>query len=264
MKARKDINGALIESTFHLLQKGRAMVSLLIIGLALFSLYSCSDLFSSCMEGNGVFEIESRVVTSFNKVVHEGSFEVRIEHDSTLQSVQVEGDENLLHLIETYVIDNILYLQLQNNQCIDSENEVVINITAPHVVSVEMSGSGETQISGFYEENFEVKLTGSGDIDIYNLVATDELDVELAGTGSIYFLSGKTSNANYLITGSGDIRADNLTAKDVTATITGSGDIYTYPLNHLYVTISGSGDVYYKGSPIISSTITGSGEVIKR
>ncbi|HQS56543.1 MAG TPA: DUF2807 domain-containing protein, partial [Sediminibacterium sp.] len=62
------------------------------------------------VEGNGQLKKENRQVGQFTKVGSSGSWDVMIAYGSE-NSVQVEGDENLLPYIETKVENNKLSIQ---------------------------------------------------------------------------------------------------------------------------------------------------------
>ncbi|UCG09227.1 MAG: DUF2807 domain-containing protein [Desulfobacterales bacterium] len=74
-------------------------------------------------------------------------------------------------------------------------------------------------------------------------------------------LSGEADESNAAISGSGKINAFDLETKNVSVTISGSGDCRLNASESLNATISGSGDIYYKGRPKISTRISGSGSL---
>ena len=67
------------------------------------------------------------------------------------------------------------------------------------------------------------------------------------------------------LTGSGHIRTFDFKAINVTASVTGSGDIEVSVENELNANVSGSGDIKYMGDPVKESFKTsGSGKVTKK
>jgi hypothetical protein len=74
-------------------------------------------------------------------------------------------------------------------------------------------------------------------------------------------LGGRTASVDSHISGSGDIKADRLDARQVSISISGSGDAYVWARESLQVKIAGAGDVRYYGDPTVEKRIAGSGSV---
>ena len=64
----------------------------------------------------------------------------------------------------------------------------------------EISGSGDVRAFGLVGEKVDIKITGSGDMEVY---ATDKLDIKITGSGDVYYRG--TPEVNVDITGSGDV-----------------------------------------------------------
>ena len=85
----------------------------------------------------------------------------------------------------------------------------------------------------------------------------------ISGSGDID-ISGKADELDASVTASRDIDAKSLNANNVTAHVTGSGDITAYAKNLLTVKIVGSGDVHVnRDVATINKKVVGSGSVSK-
>jgi hypothetical protein len=60
--------------------------------------------------GSGVRQKQKREVTTFTSIATEGAFEIDVVCQKP-QSVEVEGDDNLLPLITTEVSNNVLHIR---------------------------------------------------------------------------------------------------------------------------------------------------------
>jgi len=234
------------------------IVMIIFIGLAF--LFSCSDSFWNCIDGNGSTASVRRVVGNFSNLSSFGDFVVDVSFDSTT-SVVVEADENLLSYIETYIQGNTLIIETNDNRCLQSREQIFVHVVTPSVYELKMSGSGVIYCNNADEDEMKYILSGSGKIQSSGLSA-GSIDARISGSGEI-MLSGTAINTNFSISGSGDIKSINLEQNNCIATISGSGNIYAFINNYLTVLISGSGNIVYKGDPDIDVNISGSGKVIR-
>jgi hypothetical protein len=240
--------------------KRKYIILLSVISILVLLQLSC-DPFFNCLEGNGRLISENRTTSEFSGVRSNSSFIIRITKDAVF-SIEVTADENLINSIRTTVSDGDLVVDTKRDRCIQSDDNILINIHMPSIDRVDQNGSGYIDVSDFDCTNLEVGNTDSGDIDI-GVIHSNSVDIDLTGSGSVN-ISGTANSGEYTVTGSGRINADDLRVNECNAKISGSGNVYCYVSDLLDITITGSGNVYYLGSPALSQHITGSGEVIKR
>lgn len=108
-----------------------------------------------------------------------------------------------------------------------------------------------------------VELTGSGDVNTVGNFNFTDLNLLISGSGDFSF-AGACKNLTAKISGSGDIRAFDLLTEVANARISGSGNMQLNVSRTLDATISGSGDIIYKGTPTtVTKSISGSGSVRK-
>lgn len=236
---------------------------LLILFAGVLLLFSCDELFN-CLDGNGVLKTEKRFVSEFYGVENHTDFDVEVIADS-IYGVEVIADQNLLSYINTSVRDGNLIVDTDNDRCLNSGHNIVVEIRMPVIDLVELTGSGNIDVYDFDCNYVEIKNSGSGDIDITNMVSTSTVDAVLTGSGDIVLVWGKARKGNYLLSGSGNIEANDFTLDECYATNSGSGHIFCYVYDFLHATISGSGHIYYSGSPEeIIEVDSGSGELRSR
>ena len=249
------------------------------------ALVACAILLSSCepncADGNGVIVTQTRDVSGFTGVESNSDFEVNI-YPGEESGVQVEAAENLMDLIITRVSGSELIIETRRGNCIRSSEHIRVTVTVPDLRHMDLNGSGTLWCDTLSTQNLEVDLDGSGTIQCISLLVPT-LDINMDGSGKIesdgifttvnaeidgsgeVILYGESQTANLRIDGSGTISAGELFTGTCYATITGSGNIYTWVKDLLAVDISGSGNVYYYGdTPVVNTHITGSGQVIKK
>jgi len=232
-------------------------IKLFICGLAIFfSATSCIDEFT--VEGNGIRESESRIVTSFEKVKSSGDFEVHIT-EAQSHDVLISAEENLLQYIETYVSGETLHIDVKGIRNLKNRLPMEVFISTPTLRGIKQSGSGIITTDYFVSNEMDVVLSGSG--SIVTAFEAEEVDALLSGSGTIEF-SGFADDADFVISGSGTIDAHQLDLYNCTTSTSGSGYMYVTVSQHLRSNISGSGNVFYSGNPDIETHISGSGSVI--
>jgi hypothetical protein len=230
--------------------------------------------------GSGEIVTEEREIGEFERIRLESSTDLVIKIGNPA-SVRVTTDDNLQDNIITEVIGRkTLLIDSEGN--FNSRRGVLVEITTPGLVQVEVDGSGDIEITGLKEEAFEIMLNGSGDIEFegevkqveitldgsglvnaLDLIAED-VKVELGGSGDIE-LRGKTQTFECTLSGSGDIEARRFEAERVDAETHGSGDISVLATVTFDGAVYGSGDIDVYGNPEnLERSTPGSGEIRRR
>jgi len=214
----------------------------------------------NCIDGNGNAINETRTMSPFHEVVCNGSYEVTVLPGNT-HEVVVDAESNLIHYIRTSVAGGRLYLDTENNHCINNSIPVLITVYSPFVDGLDLNGSGSIRASGLYVEYLNLNISGSGNIDV-NADAL-QLEARISGSGSMD-INGICETSDFNVSGSGNIHAYGMMQDECLATISGSGNIYATVNQILDGKISGSGNIYYKGNPMVYQDISGSGRIIKQ
>jgi hypothetical protein len=242
---------------------------------AVLYLASCSKPWPR-IEGNGNIITETRNVPSFIRVTNSGIFEVYIIQ-ADYHEVVLEAESNMMPYVRTRVSGNTLYVETKEN--LKPTVPIKVFVYVVMVEEVKLSGSGLLASDSLMVGNLDVRLSGSGDIDMvvwgddvyveisgsgnaWMYVESDKLDAKISGSGEMNF-NGFANIGDFKISGSGSIRAYDLPLIECYTNTSGSGDMYVNVSDYLEVRISGSGNVYYIGDPSINIDISGSGSVIK-
>lgn len=177
------------------------------------------------------------------------------------QSVRVVGQQNIIDNISTNVKDGYWRLGFRDN--VRKMEKLKVYITVPTLDKVVLSGSGDIDSDGSFNNlgDLVVGLSGSGNIDLD--VSAKAVKCKLSGSGNIE-LAGSASSQTVQISGSGNVRTYELSTSSCEVGISGSGNCKLNVSNDLDVRISGSGSVNYKGSPRVNTKISGSGSVSAR
>jgi hypothetical protein len=223
------------------------------------SFSSCDLILGRRVKGNGKIVIEQRSVNSARKIKLAGSYDVELTQ-GPVTSVKIETDENLLPYIVASEEDGSLVIRSKDHENLNPTQHIKVYITTDQLELIDLVGSGnimgKTRFVG--EANLEMKITGSGDINIE--INTPKVKSEISGSGNIN-ISGETKDEEINIAGHGDYKAENLKAENADVHIAGSGDVNVFAENKLVIHIAGSGNVFYKGNAKVEQHVAGSGTI---
>lgn len=200
-----------------------------------------------CIQGYGPVIKEVRELRDFTGVSNTGSFDVRVIRSDTF-GVEVEAQENLIGLIETYVSGSHLIVKTRNGECISAPVPVTVYVSMPEIREIGNSGSGSLVADVADTEDFDMSNTGSGLVSIQTISAvtaslrntgsgevlvdeSDVLEMYISQTGSGLVDAGTIIEAPELTinhTSSGGVAATLLNGYGVDARLTGSGKILLY------------------------------------
>lgn len=231
--------------------------SILLLMLVLIGVQSVSGQSKEKVKGSGPTITRTLDLPSFDQI--ESNIEADVEiTQGPVQKVVMEGQENILNLIQTEIKDKKWKIRLPKNTWADYD-QVKIKITIPSLISVGLAGSGSVITTNtFKADDFQVGLSGSGNMKL--MVEADNIDCGLSGSGTIN-LKGKTKELSIGTSGSGDVKALDCAADVVKVGISGSGDCEVYASQMLDAGIAGSGNIKYKGRPKVKTGISGSGSI---
>ena len=210
--------------------------------------------------GNGKSASETRQVSGFSKIELNGVGTLNITQGDK-ESLQIEGDENILPLITTEVNDGTLEIAIKKGYTVNPTAELVYNLAVKDLSQVELNGLGDVNMDGLQTEGLAVLVRGSGNADIMNLSA-ETLRIEIAGLGDIT-MSGEVGSQTVVISGSGNYKAGDLASKDAEVRISGLGSARLRVSDTLDARISGGGSIEYIGDPVVEQKVEGLGEIKK-
>ncbi len=227
------------------------------LAAATLMLSSCQDEFFEGIDGQGELTVNSINLQPIDGITNMINATVLLSQGDE-QEVRIEAQQNIIDNIRLDVING--NWKISYYHWVRYAKPVTIRITVPSLRAAAISGSGS--ISGLTPftnlEKLSLVISGSGDMDLDT--DSKNLDVTISGSGD-FLLKGTTKTLDVLVSGSGNVDAYDLSSLVSDITISGSGSVYTAPVQVLDVLISGSGSVFYDGSPEVNANITGSGRV---
>lgn len=205
--------------------------------------------------------IQEREVTSFNKVELNGNFTVYLQNSSAC-SVSVQGDEEMLNVVLTEVVNGTLKIGYMNERYAGMDQSVVVNIKVADLLEL----SGRKSIKVITTEIFqfnELNLNFAGAVNLDLEVSGKTLKGQFAGASKVV-LNGKVDTFKIEMPGAGKLQAFGLDAKYVDLNLAGAGNAEVNVSEQLKVDMAGACFVTYKGTPAsVFSNISGIGRLKK-
>ena len=155
-----------------------ALIAVLVLATALVVLLVRGGSRSSGVQGSGVAATQSRVLPGFSRLDLAGSASVTVVTGGR-QSVVVRADNNLIRYVTTRVAAGTLFIGTTGSYT--TRTPMSVEVSAPSLAAVTLSGSGEISVSGIKAPRLTVTLPGSG--ALYASGTADRLDVTLGGSG---------------------------------------------------------------------------------
>ncbi len=197
---------------------------------------SCRDY----IDGSGDLVTETRDLKDFSRIKLSGSMDLYVSVGKD-PGVKLTFDDNLIDFIETEVRGKTL--KIWSEESYSSSRGCRIDISVPTLETVRLSGSGDIEIYDLNGDVFEYAVSGSGDLQV----------------------SGKVDEVEIKVTGSGDVDARDLEAAEVYVRVSGSGDVRVFASESFDGRVSGSGDILFYGDPEhVSRHVSGSGDIRRK
>lgn len=194
----------------------------------------------------------------FNTVSISGVGNLYISQGDTAKFT-VEADPKLMPLINVYVQDQILYLNL-NNASENSEATINYYLTVKDLQKVLSYVSSSIVIKDEFKTNtFELDMLGGFGDATLNL-SVNQFFAKIQGAGKIT-ATGSAVDQNLTIQGVGEFHGKGLTGDTAEVNISGSGLAQLNVQKSIDVTLSGDAVVQYCGSPTLTKNISGNGRI---
>lgn len=176
-------------------------------------------------------------------------------------SITMSGYANVVEHYRTKNEGNTLTVSSKPSLRIDTDKEVVADITVPALSSLRIEGQSNAKIEGVVSGNsLRLVISGAGDVSVGKVVVR-HLEAKISGAGNVNFSNGTVGSATYQISGAGSMSAFGVQATQVKAKVSGTGDIDVFASRQLDAKVSGAGTIRYKGGATVKSETSGIGTV---
>lgn len=168
--------------------------------------------------GSGMIQSEQRPLANFTKVEVQGKTGITVVYGTNFK-VEVKAFQNLLPVLETKLLGNVLQIGYKPGVSISNDKSEVI-ITMPFLTRFSTTGDSDVKIISGAANDFEVYITGSSRLNAFGFTAKNaRIEIEGAGFASISVID----RLKVKITGNGTVYYKGTPL--VTSVITGTGKV---------------------------------------
>ncbi|WP_411816045.1 head GIN domain-containing protein [Hyphococcus sp. DH-69] len=165
-------------------------------------------------------------LAGFDMIDIAGVYELEVEVGSPF-SITLTGPKREMSLAKVSVRDGVLYLDREKEDQGIHRDGIDAVITLPNLKALEVSGVVAGEISGVDVDQFNLDLSGVGDLKV----------------------SGQCSALEAKVSGVGDLNAEDLQCGEVTVKVSGVGSASVYARQSVDARVTGMGDIEVFGSP---------------
>jgi hypothetical protein len=212
----------------------------------------------SRVQGSGRLIEETRAVSGFAELELRAPVAVTLKSGAS-ERVTVQGDENIVPLIQTRVVDGRLEIGTRRGALFVTRQPIKATVEFTQLNAIRVRGSGDVRGDLVRTAVLQIVIGGSGGVAI-DRIEVNALAVSVAGSGDVV-ARGRAESVGVVVEGSGDVKLADVEAKQAAVRIRGSGDVAVNAVDRLEVDLAGTGDVRYRGSPRIRKQVHGTGSV---
>lgn len=201
---------------------------------------------------------EKHELAPFNSVDFSGIGNLHITQ-SDKQGLTVEAPENLLPLVQVYVKEKTLYIDMNSTNL---TTPVTLNyyLSIKELTNINSFGSSTILIpDGLKSNALNLSLSNFGEANVN--VTVKKLTVNIEG-GSKVDAKGIASEQIISIMGAGEFNGNKLSGTNATVNISGPGIARINVSDELNINLLGEGSVKYCGNPSLNKQISGAGVVM--
>lgn len=244
------------------------------------------DLFGNFIMASDHYVSRNVPLEDFKSIETYGSFNVEYRHGNQSRA-ELYMPDNVIKYLDIEVEAGKLKLGIKNNTIVKwrNDNKSKIIVYAPSVnelsiqgsgslvskeplqgkrVSLSLSGSGDLLVESLKASSANVEIEGSGDVSVLSIDVDEDAELSMTGSGDLNVKSLNANNAIMNLTGSGDFRVVTLSAKALSASLTGSGEMWLRgTADKVSYALDGSGELKAGRLKVrdMDARVSGSGEI---
>ncbi len=220
-------------------------------------------MFCGCSQGEGSGNVltDIRTVSEFSIIKVAGVQLLEVEQGSECQ-VKVTADDNVIKSVLTTCNDG--QLVIENRSSLKNVN-IEVKVVMPNIRLLEMHNRVRVEFPGaFGLHDFDLRLMGSGSVDINRFVSDGRINIYTHGSGNVR-IGGSCKQLKMRSEGSGSVFAESMDCDDIAAKLSGPGSVFVTSNAKLVAQIEGAGCLFYSGNPSnLQKSVNGAGSVQRR
>lgn len=196
----------------------------------------------------------------FSEIVVSDNFEVEIVKSDDYD-IKFTGPQRELRRVDAHKMGSALEISMDRDRYFDgNRRRVKAEIQIPELQTIYLGGSTSTIVSGFTEEDFDLRLGGSAEADVN--ISAQRLSLDMSGSSRLN-LVGSGSEVIADISGAARLNAYDYRAANVELETSGASNSKVYASENLDIDSGGASAVQYKGNANVNTRNTGSSKAVR-
>lgn len=211
------------------------------------------------IRGSGVPTTETRDISDFSEVEVSGGVDLEVTLGPT--SFTIEGDDNIVPLYSSKVVDGRLTIRRTTPESVNPRLKISVRVTTPSLSRLDASGGTTVVLKGVAAPKFRANLSGGVDLRAMDL---DIDSLELAGSGGASVsVSGRTQSETLKLSGGVHVSGKGLETKRLALEASGGSEVEATAYESVTGVLSGGVDVEVSGNPARKQVRTSGGSAVK-
>ncbi|HWE36656.1 MAG TPA: head GIN domain-containing protein [Isosphaeraceae bacterium] len=232
----------------------------LAVAMATVAVAGCNlQITGPALQGSGVSKTETRKVDTFHAVEVGGAIKATVKVGDKTEVV-IEGDDNIIPLIETKVEDGRLVVRARDGTSYSTKKPLTATITATKLDALEADGASTIDATVAASDAMTIEASGAGNVSATGIDAK-EVKVTASGASRVT-AKGKGTSLTLDASGASHVEAAELAVESAKADLSGASDAKVHASKSVAGDISGASHLDVAGSPSGRSvTTSGVGKV---
>lgn len=224
----------------------RPLTGLLALATAMMLGCEINVVLPNAVRGSGVIKEEARSLPDFTELEVSNGLKTTIVIGPK-EPVKLSGDDNLLPLVKTEVVDGRLHVGLAPNTSIQPRTAIEVTVTNPKISFVGASGGSTVSGSKLKQADFKLVASGGSTVNLAELTA-NTAEVTSSG-GSVITLTGTVGDLNVEMSGGSIVRTSKLQSDNVAVGGSGGSQADVQATAAVKADLSGGSRVRVDGKP---------------
>ena len=218
--------------------------------------------FGKVVRGSGKLTSETRPISGIDQISVCCGMQL-IFSQGAAESLELEGEDNLLPEIVTTVSDGRLSIRYKDNEGGTQywpTQPIHVRVSAIQIHFLGVSGGGSLEAGQIDTDRLMIELSGGSTAALDTLKA-ESLNLGSSGGGSVT-VAGSVTEQDVSMSGGSDYRAGELECERVWIEMSGGGQATLWVNESLDANLSGGARVEYYGRPFITEELSGGSKLV--
>ncbi|MDN5201103.1 PspC domain-containing protein [Fulvivirgaceae bacterium BMA10] len=189
-------------------------------------------------------------ISGFNEIEAGHTFDIEIAYGENYE-ISINGKEDDLdHVIFDLNGDHLkIGMDYTLQQWNEKKHDIEVSIVTPALESIDFGGASKASIRGFVVNDFDVKLSGSADVEME--IEAEDINIVMSGSSNLQ-LNGRGQEMKAELSGTSDLEAIDFTVEHAEVEARGASNAEINARENIDIKEYGSSQINYIGNPKVN------------